>query len=146
MSPMTVLEWMYQDSDKSMRLDRKCEMYKLFQQIRYMLGDQKKRNVWNLLHHQSGRSWTSVTNLTVLKSTKYLMHRKTRRQLHRLTNKNNVIQILDRPMIIQIALGCKTSNILRVCRGKRKTAYWFQWKFATNTLCSHHCINVSILK
>eukprot|EP01084_Bolivina_argentea_P030208 56012_1 len=40
-----------------------------------------------------------------------------------------VLKIWDRASVAACELGFRSGNILRVCRGKRKTAYGFSWKF-----------------
>ena len=40
---MSVLEWMYRDSDDSTRLDRKYETYKLFQTLRHIYSETERR-------------------------------------------------------------------------------------------------------
>eukprot|EP01084_Bolivina_argentea_P173426 300383_1 len=41
----------------------------------------------------------------------------------------SVIRTWDRAVSVNRELGFQTGNILWVCRGKRKTAYGFKWKF-----------------
>lgn len=56
---------------------------------------------------------------------------KIRKSIIQLDENNNIIKIWESGSKIEAELGIKQSNIVAVCKGKRKTLRGFKWKYQT---------------
>eukprot|EP01083_Nonionella_stella_P151150 482583_1 len=132
-SPMTVLNWMYKDSDASIRLDRKHAQYVKFLEISILTQKQRFDEMNVFLNSDMYKT------LIVCQHTTCCPHlyprqdiRKHPKQIQQI-NKNDasIINVWENVSSIQKSLGFRSDHILTVCRGtgNRKSAYGYFWKF-----------------
>ena len=58
------------------------------------------------------------------------------KKIYQYTKKGKPVTTWDSLMQIERVLGERRSHVADVCKGKRKTAYGFIWKYENNTVLS----------
>ena len=135
-SPMSILEWMYHQSDASIRLDRKYELYQLFQRIRHVSPEERRKQYCEFI---ASNAWRELIECR-MKNQCPRIHdipraNQNMNRIAQLNMQGDLIRIWDRAVLIKQELGFSTSAILTICRGQdrsKKTAYGFKWKFVDN--------------
>ena len=134
-SAMKVLDWVYKDSVKSMRLDRKYAMYNKLRKISNLQSGKKLKAMDKFY---SSEEWKAVNECMQKGNCPHL------RGHSRKLNKNytpiiqiNIktqreIQTWQCASDIQSTLNYQAGYILRVCRGELQHAHGFGWRFVSD--------------
>ena len=133
-SPMTVLGWMYNGSSPAIRLDRKYAFYQLFQELSEL--DLKERQDRHQLFKAS-TEWQDLMGCQQSHQCPRICDRphglQSTKPIIQLDKEQNEIRKWTRAVEIRDTLGFRTEAILKVCKGKGKTANGFIWKFDDST-------------
>lgn len=125
-SPMTVLEWMYQNTNDQMRMNRRYVKYLEILEVYPLKGNERKDRFAAFQRSSESQKakdrcpWKSQSQKA----------KETSSQVEQIDlHSGQIIKIWDRARDASAFLGKGSSDILRVCRGYRRFAYGYSWKF-----------------
>eukprot|EP01084_Bolivina_argentea_P015211 28435_1 len=135
-SPITVLNWMYKDSDESTRLSRKYALYSKFLEISDLKPKDRVKPMRQFLESDI---YTTLMQCQHQHCCPQLCSRANKNKNYR-TIQQILTKVIYRSVLkewtnastIQKTLGFPSGDILKVCRTERYSAYGYKWKFLDN--------------
>ena len=133
-SSMKVLDWLYQNSDITTRMDRKYALYSQFREIADLNCSVKSRDAavqqfrqspeWKLFFQCRRADFCPQVYPVVNMN-------KNHQKIHQHDkNDDSLIREWECANDIRKETGFQSGSILNVCRGTNKSAYGYVWKFA----------------
>eukprot|EP01083_Nonionella_stella_P198869 729788_1 len=132
-SSMAVLNWMYQDCDASMRLDRKYQLYTKFHETSTLKPKQRSEEIDAFLNSEIYRKVLVCELEHCCPQIHPVIHmNKNFRRIQQISkNDGSVIKVWENASTINKTLGFRSCSILAVCKGTqyRVSAYGYFWRF-----------------
>eukprot|EP01083_Nonionella_stella_P122444 368380_1 len=133
-SSMTILTWMYKDSNSTIRLDRKYALYSKFTETANLKPKPQSEEISSFLNGRIYKTLTQCQNDRRCPHVHPIQKaNKNYSQIHQVNKSDgSVIKVWKNASTIYEALGFQSCNVLKVCRGRQRSAYGYNWKFGND--------------